>query len=117
MAKVLKLNGSLWQEEYEDGIQSTDLTIQQFDEIVTGAGLAVTAAVGPSWHIDSLGRHSFDGYDDLIDERDSVAYWIGEQIEAIAGAEYRVLMQRFSPEPVPPDNRFWTGIQLAVEIS
>lgn len=116
MARLIQLNGSLWQEEYADGTDTNDITIQQFDEILSGAGLTATAAVGPRWHIDSFGRHSFTVENDLIDESESSGLWLGDQIEAVAGAGFSVVMHRFAPAPVPPDNRFWTGLQLAVEI-
>lgn len=116
MAQLIQLNGGLWREEFADDTDTNEITIQQFDEILSGAGLTATVAVGPRWHIDSFGRHSFTEDNDLIDEGDSSAYWIGDQIEAIAGAGFTVLMHRFGPEPVLPDNRFWTGLQLAVEI-
>lgn len=116
MAQLIQLNGGLWQEEYADGTDTNDITIQQFDEILSGAGLTATTAVGPRWHIDSFGRHSFTVYNDLIDESESSGIWLGGQIEAVAGVGFSVVMHRFAPAPVPPDNRFWTGLQLAVEI-
>lgn len=116
MAQLVQLNGGLWQEEYADDAQTNDITIQQFDEILSGAGLTATAAVGPRWHIDSFGRHTFTEDNDLFDENDYSAYWLGDQIEAVAGAGFSVVMNRFAPAPAPPDNRFWTGLQLAVEI-
>ncbi|WJN61372.1 hypothetical protein [Pseudomonas sp. SO81] len=116
MAQLIQLNGAIWQEEYADSTQTNDMTIEQFDDILAGAGLTTTAAVGPRWHIDSFGRHSFTEDNDLIDEGDNSAYWIGDQIEAVAGAGFTVLMHRFGPELVLPANRFWTGLQLAVEI-
>ena len=116
MAQLIQLNGGLWQEEYADGTDTNDITIQQFDEILSGAGLTATAAVGPRWHIDSFGRHTFTEDNDLFDENDYSAYWLGDQIEAVAGAGFTVVMNRFAPAPAPPDNRFWTGLQLAVEI-
>lgn len=116
MAQLIQLNGALWQEEYADDSQTNDMTIEQFDEILSGAGLTATVAVGPRWHIDSFGRHSFTEDNDLIDEAESSGIWLGDQIEAVAGAGFTVVMHRFGPEPVLPDNRFWTGLQLAVEI-
>lgn len=116
MAQLIQLNGGLWQEEFADDTDTNDITIQQFDEILSSAGLTATAAVGPRWHIDSFGRHSFTVDNDLIDESESSGIWLGGQIEAVAGVGFSVVMHRFAPAPVPPDNRFWTGLQLAVEI-
>lgn len=116
MAQLIKLNGSDWQQEYADGSQSSDLTIHEFDDILSGAGLSATSAIGPRWHIDSFGRHSFTLENNLIDEAENSGIWLGDQIEAVAGAGFSVVMHRFAPAPVPPDNRFWTGLQLAVEI-
>ena len=116
MARLIKLEGSTWQEEFADGSQSSYLSIQEFNDILAAAGLSATSAVGPRWHIDSFGRHSFTEGNDLVDENESSAYWLGDQIVAVAGAGYTVLMHRFGPAPVLPDNRFWTGLQLAVEI-
>ena len=116
MAQLIKLEGSTWQEEFADGSQSSYLSIQEFDDILAAAGLSATSAVGPRWHIDSFGRHSFTVQNDLIDESESSSLWLGDQIEAVAGAGFSVVMHRFAPAPAPPDNRFWTGLQLAVEI-
>ena len=116
MAQLIQLNGGLWQEEFADGSQSRSLSIQEFNDILAAAGLTATSAVGPRWHIDSFGRHSFTAWNDLIDESESSGLWLGDQIEAVAGAGFSVVMNRFAPAPAPPDNRFWTGLQLAVEI-
>ena len=116
MAQLIKLEGSTWQEEFADGSQSSSLSIQEFNDILAAAGLSATSAVGPRWHIDSFGRHRFTEWNDLIDESESSGLWLGDQIEAVAGVGFSVVIHRFAPAPVPPDNRFWTGLQLAVEI-
>lgn len=135
MALLIKLSGNSWDQVYDyPSIEGNYISLARAETICAGADLAINSAVGDDWHIDSVGRHGFIDGETIIDF-DSLVFvppnpeFPGDEgyyeekhtsilamIESVAGVGSSVLMHRFAPTPEITEPRFWTGLQLSVEI-